>query len=328
METTGFEYKGEIMATRCGSLGSSDGHLLAQVAALGYIPKGAMKRLAVCKGLIPQEEIPKTDAILAGDLMEKCIYEHLSASGSGWESNPLWVSEKFSRENVRLISHPDIVREDAEKKCIYVYEVKTTKGSVEETLDRYRAQLYIHWMLGRERAMEKGRGWKVKLFLVHYDTTDLDLANAEFEPSRITVREVHSVRNAFDLHNAMDIVNAFLGTFDEYYEGDEIDSELLPVNVKAEFEKVTAVLREIKERENIVEDFKAKLYDFMRDKGIKSIKNEVWSIVRTDDSESRTFDGKRYLDDMRQEHPRKAAKVLAEYTKVTKRKGYVTIKLK
>lgn len=324
----GYSYKEEIAATRCGSLGSSDGVLLSQVCSLGYIPKSAMKRLAVCKGLIPQEEIPKTEAIIAGDLMERRIYESLAASGEGWESNPLWVSEVYSREHVRLISHPDIVREDKLKKCLYVYEVKTTKYSVQETLDRYRSQLYIHWKLGLERAAKKGRGWKVKLYLVHYDTNGVDLSGADFEPERITVKEVHCGRYDLDIHRAMDIIDTFLATFDEYYDGEEIESEMLPVKVKAEFDKVTAVLREIEERESMVADFKRKLHDFMKEKGIKSIKNELWSIVRTEDSESRSFDGKRYLEEMRAEHPRKAAKLLSEYTKITKRSGYVTIKLK
>ena len=51
------DYKQEVANTRKGCLGGSDGKMLSQIAALGYVPKSALKRLAVCKGLIEQEEM-------------------------------------------------------------------------------------------------------------------------------------------------------------------------------------------------------------------------------------------------------------------------------
>ena len=76
-----------------------------------------------------------------------------------------------------------------------------------------------------------------------------------------------------------------------------------------------------------------KVYDFVRrqkeqDKDIKSIKNDMFAITRVDQTESKSFDGKKYMDDMAKEHPRKAKKILAKYTKTVKRKGYATIKVK
>ena len=103
------DYKNEIANTRKGCLGGSDGKMLAQIAALGYVPKSAYKRLAVCNGLIEQEEIPRTAAIVAGDKIEMAIYDHLTKKDPRYESNPLWVSEKYSTKNVKLIAHPDIV---------------------------------------------------------------------------------------------------------------------------------------------------------------------------------------------------------------------------
>ena len=74
------DYKQDVAQSRVGCLGSSDGKMLAQICALGYVPKSAHKRLAICKGLIPQEEIPRTAAIKAGDEMEMLIYKHLAAA--------------------------------------------------------------------------------------------------------------------------------------------------------------------------------------------------------------------------------------------------------
>ena len=116
--------------------------------------------------------------------------------------------------------------------------------------------------------------------------------------------------------------------FTEYYDGDDVDADMLPVAVKSQFDDVAAMLVEIKEREAKVDEFKKRLYDFMLEKDIKSIKNDVFSITRVDPTESKTFDAKRYLDDEAKAHPRKVKKLVAKYTKTTKRKGYAVIKVK
>ena len=325
------DYKQEITQTRVGCLGSSDGKILAQIATLGKVPKSAYKRLAVCKGLIPQEEIPKSAAMKAGDDIEMAVYQHIMAikRDPRCESNPLWVSDKYSRKNVKLISHPDIVLKDDARKMLFVYEVKTTKFSFEDTRDEYKTQLYIHYILGKELAAKYGDGWGVKVFLVHYSTEGLDLENGiEFDPMRLTVKSASFNSKVFDVNLAMDVTNEFLEGFNEYYEGDDIDADLLPAKIKEEFDLVAATLVEIKEREDMVDAFKKKLYQFMVSHDIKSIKNSSFSIARVDPTESRSFDAKRYIEVLKKEHPRKAKKIIDEYTKVTNRKGYATIRVK
>ena len=325
------DYKKEIVQTRIGCLGSSDGKMLSNISTLGNVPKSAYKRLAVCKGLIPQDEIPANAAMKAGDDIEMAVYQYLmdSRKDPRYESNPLWVSDKYSRKNVKLITHPDIVLKDDARKTLRVYEVKTTKYSFEDTRNEYKAQLYIHYLLGLEKAKALGKDWEVKVSLVHYSTDGLDLSNGiEFDVSRLTIKQVTFNAPVFNANRAMDIVDEFLEGFDEYYEGDDIDADLLPEKVKEEFDLVAATLVEIKERENMVDAFKKKLYQFMVDRDIKSIKNKSFSIVRVDPTESRSFDAKKYMDDMAKEHPRKAKKIMQEYTKVTNRKGYATIRVK
>lgn len=327
-------YKEDVAQSRVGCLGSSDGKMLAQICALGCVPKSAYKRLAVCKGLIPQEEIPRTAAIVAGDEMEMIIYKHLSSNDPRYESNPRWESKKYSTNNVKLISHPDLVLKDDARKILFIYEVKTTKYSVEETRQTYKSQLFIHNIIGREIAENFGKDWTVKLFLVHYNTDGLDLptlvseGRLELDPSRLTVKEVRLSRDFFDVLKAITIVDGFLETFTEYYEGDEVDANLLPTNVKSQFDDIAVVLKEIDEKKNKVDEFKKRLYDFMVKNNIKSIKNEFFSITSVAPTEQKSFDGKKYLEDMQKEHPRKAKKVAEKYTKVTKRDGYVNIKLK
>ena len=323
-----FDYKNEIRSSRCGALGSSDGKLILQVAESGVIPKSAYKRLAVCKGLIEQEDIPYTAAVRAGDELEMRVFEHLKAKDDRYQSNPCWVSKRYSRKNVKLLTHPDIVLQDDENKVLNVYEVKCTKFTFEQTRDTYKAQLIIHWVIANEIAKELG-GYKVKLSLVHYSTEGMNLEEGfEFDPSRLTVKQLRNIEkeaNTYRLSDAMDIVNDFLENFNEYYEGDEIESEYLPEKVKQEFDTITTILAEIKEREAKVEEFKARLYDFMLDKNIKGIRSEEWSITRVDASESRSFDGKKYLADLKALHPRNAKKIEEKYTKTVARGGYVKI---
>lgn len=322
-------YKENIASTRVGCLGGSDGRMLAQIASLGTVPNSALKRLAVCKGLIPQTDIPKTAAIKAGDELEMLVYEHLSAKDPRYESNPLWVSERYSHENVKLIAHPDLVLKDDGRKTIFIYECKCTKFSVEETKQTYKAQMFIEYLLGKELAKKLGDDWKVKISLVHYNTDGLNLEEGiDFDPSRLSVNEVKFINQFFDINLSMNIVSAFLEDFNEYYEGDEVDADLLPQKIKDEFDMVAATLVEIKERETLVENFKQRLYTFMTEKNIKSVKNDAFSIVRVDPTESKSFDAKKYVDDLKKEHPRKAKKLVAKYTKVVKRKGYAQIKVK
>lgn len=324
-------YKDQIRNTRCGALGSSDGKLILQVAESGIIQKSAYKRLAVCKGLIEQEDIPYTAAVRAGDELEMLVFEHLKANDDRYQSNPCWVSKKYSRKNVKLLTHPDIVLQDDENKVLNVYEVKCTKFTFEQTKDIYKAQLIIHWVIANEIAKELG-GYKVRLSLVHYSTEGMDLEDGfEFDPSRLTVKQLRNMEKlskSYRIAEAMDIIDAFLENFNEYYE-DEVDGNLLPEKVKAEFDQITTFLTEIKEREKKVEDFKKKLTEFMVCKGIKGIKNDAWAITLVNESESVSVDYKAiFANEIEAKKPRVANKLRKQYKKVTKRKSYITIKVR
>lgn len=324
-----FEYKDEIRATRFGCLGSSDSKMLEQIASLGNVPKSAYKRLAVVKGLIEQEEIPETAAIRMGNETEMQIFEHLQMVDSRWQSNVRWESKEFSMQNCKLISHPDFVLQDEVHKILYISECKSTRFTIEQTRAEYASQLFIHYVLGKEKANELGKEWKVKLSLCHYSTEGLDLNEYnEFDPNRLTIREVRPSTAFFDIRKAMNIVNDFLETFTEYYEGDVVEEQYLPIEVKQQFLAITNVLAEIKEKEKQVDEFKKRLYAFMCEKNIKNIAGDAFTITRVDATESKSFDAKRYVEDLKKEHPRKAYKIIDKYTKTTQKRGYATIKLK
>lgn len=321
------DYKQDIINTRRGCLGSSDATMLARIANNGAVPKSAYKRLAVCKGLIEHQDVPHTGAMAAGDYIENEIYKHISASDSRYQSNPYWESKKYSRENVKLITHPDIVLEDAEKKTLYIYEVKTTHESVLATKYTYRAQMFVHHLLGCERV---AKGWKVKVYLLHYDTSGLDLLNGiEFDPARLTKCDVRFNAPVFDVAKGMDLVSAFLDGFDEYYEGDEIQEQYLPVAIKEQFDKAAVMIAEIKERERSIADFNTKLYEWMMKHDVKSLRGELFTITRVDASTQVATDYKALFEqEIASKTPKKARRLAAKYRKETKKKGYVLIKEK
>ena len=324
-------YKNEIRDTRRGSLGSSDGALIAQVAQLSQVPKSAYKRLAVLKGFVEQEDIPQTAAVRAGDELEIMLFRHLSANDERYVSNPLWVSDKYSRKNVRLISHPEIVLLDEKNKVLNVYEVKCSKFSFQQTRSKYMPQLVIHFLLAKEIAHKFGN-YKVRLSLAHYSTEGMNLEEGfEFDPSRLTVkylRNIERISKTYEIEKGMDIINDFLETFAFYTEDESVPYEYLPENVQKEFDGITTLLTEIKQREATVEAFKAKLYEFLQSTNIQRIKNDSWSITRVDPTTSVQFDSKRYLDDYAHDHPKLYKKMREKYEKKVNKNGFVSIKIK
>lgn len=326
-----YAYKEGIIQSRVGCMGGSDAKMLSSIANNGFVPKTAYKRLAVCKGLIDPIDIPKTMAMAFGDYIENEIFALLSkGSEEEYQSNPLWVSKKYSRENVKLICHPDIVLEDKANKTLYMYEVKTTKSSAEETRQTYREQLYVERLLAKEKVSEYNGRWDVKTFLVHYSTDGIDLdAPFEFDADRLTIKPYKFSVNPFNVEKAMDITNGFLSTFNEYYESDEIDYALLPQNVQTQFTQVASYLREIKEREEKVNEFKERLYTFLSERNIKKISCDDFSFTVVAPTKSVKVDyQKLFEEEIAAKTPRKAKKMQNKYKKETARKGYVVIKTK
>lgn len=321
-------YKEDIVQSRVGHLGSSDAKLLQQIADAGFVPQSAKKRLAVCKGLIPHEDIPKTAAILAGDAIEMAIYENLKATDARWESNPCWISNWYKRDSFSLLTHPDFVRQDDEHKVLTVVEAKTTKFSFEKTRQTYAAQLFIHYLLAEEKAKALGKGWRVELKLAVYDTKGLELENGvEFDPARLTVKPVRINPKVpmFDVEKALNVIDEFMQTFDEFYEMEDVEVKYLPEQVRNQFSEVANFLREIKEREAKVDEFKKKIYDFLYGKGIKKVACDDFAFTVVAPSQQSSFDHKKYLEDYGQAHPKLVKKVREKYTKITQKKGYVKI---
>lgn len=325
-----YDYKLDVINTRKGNVGSSDAKMLQNIAELGYVPKSAHKRLAVVKGLIENPDFTNP-AMRFGDYIENEVYNHLVASDERWQSNPCIQSVKYARKNVGCLTHVDYLLVDDEKKVITVGECKATRLDFNQTRNEYVWQLYHHYLLATEHASNIGKGdYKVRLLLCHYYTEGLDLEqDNEFDTDRLTVKPVVLHKNVpYQLGKAMDIVDAFLETFDGYYE-EEVDYSLLPTNVQKQFDLISATLQEIKEREKQVNEFKERLYSFLEEKGIKAIKSDTFSVTLVAPTESVSIDYKTlFAQEIESKKPRTARKLKEKYKKVSKRSGFVKIQLR
>lgn len=322
------KYKEDIIQTRTGNVGSSDARMLQQIAELGQVPKSAYKRLAIVKGLAKNEDIT-TPAMKFGDYIENQVFANLKASDERWQSNPCVYSKKYARANVGCLTHIDFLLQDDENKTLTVGECKATKLTFEQTRSEYIYQLYHHYILAQELAKSLG-GYKVKVLLCVYDANDVDYNNHEFDPSRLKVKQLRSLEKeskAYRLADAMDIVNDFLETFTEYYEQEEIDANLLPANVQSQFTEVAQFLREIKEREVKIDAFKAKLYDFLSERGIKKVSCDDFSFTVVAPTQQVSIDYKNlFTQEIEAKKPRVARQLKEKYKKTSNKRGYVIIK--
>lgn len=319
-----YEHKTEIISSRVGCLGASDANMIASIAMSESVPNSAKRRLAIVKGLVEPEDSISSAAMRLGDDIEMAIYESLHEQDERWQSNYRLESKKYSRPNVKLIAHIDFFLKDDEKKIIRMVECKATKSTTRETRDNYKNQLYVQYLLGRELVCKLGRGWKLQIELCHYCTA----THVEFDPENITIKRVKFNEQPFDIETGMNIIDAYLATFDCWYDDDEIDADMLPVNIKQQFDLVTQTLHEIEEKEKEVDEFKKRLYDFFLQRGIKSVKNGEFSITLVEPTTSISFDHKAFLSDYEQQHPTLYKRLRAKYNKTVNRKGYVKISVK
>lgn len=316
------DYKNDIINSRIGSLGSSDGKVLAAIAKNGCVQKGQVERLAIAKGLYERPNITNL-AMQYGDFIENMIYDSLVQVDERWESNKCFRSQKYGREGLGLLVHIDfsLFDESRDKPLLLWVECKATTTDIEQTYKDYKEQLYIEYMLGKELAEELGADFKLEL--CHYDASvmfeDESQLQFAFDPDKISRKKVIFKKPVFDISSGMDIAAQYVSEMTEY-KREEIDWDYLPAEVQEQMKQVNNILVSIKEKQDSIEEFKSRFYDFLCKNEIKSVKTPYFTISRVDESVSIQFDKVRFTA----EHPELAAK----YQRAVKKKGYVLIKTK
>lgn len=316
------DYKNDIINSRIGSLGSSDGKVLAAIAKNGCVQRGQVERLAIAKGLYERPNITNI-AMQYGDFIENMIYDSLVQVDERWESNKCFRSQKYGREGLGLLVHIDfsLFDESRDKPLLLWVECKATTTDIEQTYKDYKEQLYIEYMLGKELAEELGADFKLEL--CHYDASvmfeDESQLQFAFDPDKISRKKVVFKKPVFDISSGMDIAAQYVSEMTEY-KREEIDWDYLPAEVQEQMKQVNNILVSIKEKQDSIEEFKSRFYDFLCKNEIKSVKTPYFTISRVDESVSIQFDKVRFTA----EHPELAAK----YQRAVKKKGYVLIKTK
>ena len=316
------DYKNDIINSRIGSLGSSDGKVLAAIAKNGCVQRGQVERLAIAEGLYERPNITNL-AMQYGDFIENMIYDSLVQVDERWESNKCFRSQKYGREGLGLLVHIDFspFDESRDKPLLLWVECKATTTDIEQTYKDYKEQLYVEYVLGKELAEQLGADFKLEL--CHYDASvmfeDEFQLQFAFDPDKISRKKVIFKKPVFDISSGMDIAAQYVSEMTEY-KREEIDWDYLPAEVQEQMKQVNNILVSIKEKQDSIEEFKSRFYDFLCKNEIKSVKTPYFTISRVDVSVSIQFDKVRFTA----EHPELAAK----YQRAVKKKGYVLIKTK
>lgn len=317
-----YGYKDEIISSRVGNLGGSDARILAAIAKNGCVQRAQVERLAIAKGLYERPNITNL-AMQYGDFIENMIYDSLVQVDERWESNKCFRSQKYGREGLGLLVHIDfsLFDDSRDKPLLLWVECKATTTDIEQTYKDYKEQLYIEYVLGKELAEQLGADFKLKL--CHYDASvmfeDESQLQFAFDPDKISRKKVIFKKPVFDISSGMDIAAQYVSEMTEY-KREEIDWDYLPAEVQEQMKQVNNILVSIKEKQDSIEEFKSRFYDFLCKNEIKSVKTPYFTISRVDESVSIQFDKVRFTA----EHPELAAK----YQRAVKKKGYVLIKTK
>lgn len=317
-----YGYKDEIISSRVGNLGGSDARILAAIAKNGCVQRAQVERLAIAKGLYERPNITNI-AMQYGDFIENMIYDSLVQVDERWESNKCFRSQKYGREGLGLLVHIDfsLFDESRDKPLLLWVECKATTTDIEQTYKDYKEQLYVEYVLGKELAEQLGADFKLEL--CHYDASvmfeDEFQLQFAFDPDKISRKKVIFKKPVFDISSGMDIAAKYMSEMTEY-KREEIDWDYLPAEVQEQMKQVNNILVSIKEKQDSIEEFKSRFYDFLCKNEIKSVKTPYFTISRVDESVSIQFDKVRFTA----EHPELAAK----YQRAVKKKGYVLIKTK
>jgi hypothetical protein len=317
-----YGYKDEIISSRVGNLGGSDARILAAIAKNGCVQRAQVERLAIAKGLYERPNITNL-AMQYGDFIENMIYDSLVQVDERWESNKCFRSQKYGREGLGLLVHIDfsLFDESRDKPLLLWVECKATTTDIEQTYKDYKEQLYVEYVLGKELAEQLGADFKLEL--CHYDASvmfeDEFQLQFAFDPDKISRKKVIFKKPVFDIASGMDIAAQYVSEMTEY-KREEIDWDYLPAEVQEQMKQVNNILVSIKEKQDSIEEFKSRFYDFLCKNEIKSVKTPYFTISRVDEAISMQFDKVKFAS----EHP----ELVAEYQKEVKKKGYVLIKTK
>lgn len=309
-------YKDEIIASRTGSLGSSDADIVASVGRSGELTGAtARKRIAIMLGLAERVDIKTADMEL-GDVLEMQIFgivkEQFEPKGYEVRSNPLY-ERKQAICGFRVISHIDFEIEN-ENEIIW-FENKASMYDTPEVMEKYAAQLQWHYMLLREKANNEGKLFR--LYLSHYRTK----VTAEFDAANLRIVKVSPDKMLERyITKGLEVIENSLDGF-EWVESSEVSIFETTKELANNAKDVAEKLRILDEAEKRIKAFKDELKSYIEAHGGVSIKADgLFAVTYTAAHTSPKFDTTRFKKD----HP----DLYEEYLKQSNVSSSISIKLK
>ena len=286
-------HKNEIEVTRVGGFGGSDAAMFYRVGLKGLsaLTNSDKKRIRVAKGIDEYKPIHVNEAMQRGHDFEDWYSEN-------YQSATMERERKFSKnlsKNFDTFFHADF-------SDTFIYELKTTVNT-DEVLSTYEAQLQWQHMISG-----------LPVYVVISDSS-LPFKNCS-EPIEVKRNEkiIEILLNGIKLlDDNWDTLDLEVG--EEWNESDLMPFEKNDINV------FTSYLQRIQQLEELAEESKQKVFQFMKDNNIKSLKSDFYTVTFVPESTTSTLDKKKLFT----EHPEINE---SDYIKTSQKKAYITVKLK
>lgn len=286
-------HKQEIEVTRVGGFGGSDAAMFYRVGLKGLsaLTNSDKKRIRVAKGIDEYKPIQVNEAMQRGHDFEDWYSEN-------YQSAAMERERKFSKnlsKNFDTFFHADF-------SDTFIYELKST-ANTDEVLSTYEAQLQWQHMISG-----------LPVYVVISDSS-LPFENCS-EP--IEVKRNEKVIEI--LLNGIKLLDDNWDTLDLEVGEEWSDSDLMPFE-KNDIAVFTSYLQRIQQLEELAEESKAKVFQFMKDNNIKSLKSDSYTVTFIPESTTTTLDKKKLFT----AHPEINE---SDYLKTSPKKAYITVKLK
>ena len=301
------QHQNEIERTRVGGFGGSDAKMFYKIGLRGLsaLSNSDKKRIRVAKGIDEYKPIFQTEAMRKGHEFEDWYWEN-RINKSGYTSYKREVCiVRNNAINFKTFAHADMakIHEKTNEPC--VVELKFLERP-EMATEQYMAQLQWYYMLGA----------KIVWLTVGHNSNE-----GSFDDIMVSEEVIDKE------YSYIEILRNGIKLLDDNWENLNLDlpeewtsEDLLPFEA-TEVELMTNYLQEIKRLESMIEEKKTNLLQFMQDNGVKSINSENYIIMNVPASTTSRFNKAKLLKDFPEIDEN-------EYTTVSERKGYVTIKLK
>ena len=292
------DHNKEIEATRVGGFGGSDAKMFYKIGLKGLssLNNTDKKRIRVAKGLDEYKPITVNEAMQRGHDFEDWYEEQPFAPIAERE---VYFSADLAT-NFKTFAHADFYAK-ADKE---VWELKCVQNP-ENAKSDYFSQLQWYHLLGAKN-----------VWLVICDSS-LSFEDGTYIYPKFIERDGHIIEI---IKNGIKLLDDNWNNLDLEVGEDWIESDLLPFE-KEDITVFASYLQRIQQLEELAEESKLKVFNFMRDNGIKSLKSDYYTVTFIPESTTATLDKKKLFT----AHPEIKEQ---DFLKISPKKAYITVKLK